>query len=185
MKRITLAITLLVLGACNNHSNTPKTQVSTSNTTSPVAPIEEADEEIDKDVDSTPPSCLNDIRFGDWTEEDWYDNDYFRTLRKYFNACYDGEIENEVLAPYKSVLKSQFAIENASPFIAGGMFVSIVFLDAPNTRFTTWIYSDVDESIGVVVDYEVRGFTVKDERPHWTKEAILKIIKEHPENKLW
>ena len=183
MKRFIIpAIALLVLGACNNHSNTQNTQVSTSNTTSPVEPIEEADEEVDKKVDSTPPSCLNDIRFGDWTEKDWCDNDYFRTLRKYFNACYDREIENEVLAPYKSVLKSQFVIENASPFI-GGVFVSIVFLEAPNTRFTTWIYSDVDEGLGKVISYEVRGFEVED--AHWTKEDILKIIKEHPENKLW
>lgn len=176
MKRfITLVITRLVVGACAENR-----QTRISNATNSVASKESVKEETD-----TTAVSLNDIRFGDWTEEDWYDNDYFRALRKYFNACYDGEIENEVLAPYKSVLKSQFVIENASPFIAGGMFVSIVFLDAPNTRFTTWIYSGVDESIGVVVDYEVRGFTVKDERPHWTKEDILKIIKEHPENKLW
>lgn len=129
---------------------------------------------------------LNDIRFGDWTEEDWRDNDYFRALRKYLDACCQGKIVDKNLEPYKSVLKGRFVIFNAEPCISGGMFVSIIFLEAPNKIFDVVIYSDVDEDTETIVDYHVRGVIPReDEESGLTKNDILTIIKEHPENKLW
>lgn len=61
----------------------------------------------------------------------------------------------------------------------------LYFLDAPNKIFKTWIYSDVDENTETVVDYQVRGVGVSEEDSQFTKDDILSIIKEHPENKLW
>lgn len=128
---------------------------------------------------------LNDIRFENWTSKEWCDNDYFRTLRAYIDACYKGEIEDEVLEPYKFALKGKFAIFNATPCVGGGMFVYFIFLDAPNKIFDTWVYSYVDEDTETVVDYQVRGVQIIEEDAGFTKEEILSIIKEHPENKLW
>ena len=36
---------------------------------------------------------LNEIRFENWIEKDWYDNDYFRALRNYLDAVSRGEVE--------------------------------------------------------------------------------------------
>lgn len=138
----------------------------------------------DTTTTSSSPQNLNEIRFGGWTDKDWYDNEYFRVLRRYLDACYKGEIEDQNLAPYRSILNSRFVIGDASPFILGGLYVSIVFLEAPEKTFTTWIYSGVDEETETVVDYEVRGFTIKGPY-NMTKEEILTFLKECPEHKLW
>ena len=122
---------------------------------------------------------------GNWTDKDWLDNDYFRTLRKYIDACYKGEIKDEVLEPYKFALKGKFTIYQAEPFIAGGLFIYFIFLDVPNKIFNTWIYSYVDENTETVVDYQVRGVKIIEEDSEFTKEEIVSIIEEHPENKLW
>lgn len=65
------------------------------------------------------------------------------------------------------------------------MFIYFVFLDAPNKIFNTWIYSYVDENTETVVDYQVRGVKIIEEDSEFTKEEIVSIIEEHPENKLW
>lgn len=129
---------------------------------------------------------LNDIRFGNWTEKDWLDNDYFRALRKYINDYLQGKVENNDLVSYRSILKSEFVIYNVEPFIAGGLFVSVLFLDDPNIIFDAWIYSDVDVTTRKVISYHVNGLNAReDEYSSITKEDVLTIIKEHPENKLW
>lgn len=106
-------------------------------------------------------------------------------MRKYIDACYKGEIKDEVLEPYKFALKGKFTIYQAEPFIAGGLFIYFIFLDAPNKIFNTWIYSYVDENTETVVDYQVRGVKIIEEDSEFTKEEIVSIIEEHPENKLW
>ena len=72
-----------------------------------------------------------------------------------------------------------------SPYIAGGAFIHIVFLDSPNDVFSAWVYSSVDEETETVLDYSVRSIKLNDEESELTKEDIQEIIKEHPENKLW
>ena len=184
-----LILILLIAGCGNRHSQQVTTTQSietgaTDSTAEHVA--EEPDIEILPDsMNIVGGKSLNDIRFGNWTEKDWFDNDYFRTLRTYIDACYKGEIKDEVLEPYKFALKGKFAIFNAESFIGGGLFIYFIFLDAPNKIFNTWIYSHVDENTETVVDYQVRGVKIIEEDSEFTKEEILSIIKEHPENKLW
>lgn len=152
----------------------------------PIDTIVLQDEEADTTTISSTSRSLNDIRFENWTEEDWYDNDYFRALSTYIDDWLEGKVDNKELEPYKSALKgSKFIIGDASPAIFGGMFVSIVFLNAPNVIFETHIYSGVDEDTEEITDYEVRGLRVSDRETGWTKEDLLTLLKEHPENKLW
>ncbi len=177
MKHCILILVVLIMGSCNLNPVRQKDRNKDA--------LQEQNSICDSTANITGKS-LNDIRFKNWTDNDWYDNDYFRELRKYLNACYQGEIVDKNLEPYKSTLKGQFAILNASPYISGGMFVSIVFLEAPNKIFDVGIYSDVDEDTETVVDYHVRGVIPREnEESGLTKNDILTIIKEYPENKLW
>lgn len=67
----------------------------------------------------------------------------------------------------------------------GGLFISIVFIDMPETVFNSWVYSEVDTEKEIITDYVVLSIKVAEEKTTFTKEEILQIIKEHPENKLW
>ena len=127
----------------------------------------------------------NDIRFGNWTETDWYENDYFRFLRKYFDAYCNGEIDASNL-PEKSLLKGKFIIFNSSPYIGGGMFIQLIFINDPDKIFTTNVYSSVDmESETVSKDFFIKGFRLNKEPSGITKKDIFDFLKEAPENKSW
>lgn len=191
MKKSLIGIFVLLIAGCGNQrpkqiAITQPIEIETTDSTAEYV-AKGADTEILPDSTSNIAGgkSLNDIRFGNWTDKDWFDNDYFRTLRNYIDACYKGEIEDEVLESYKFALKGKFTIFNAEPFIGGGMFVYFVFLDAPNKIFNTWIYSYVDENTETVVDYQVRGVKIIEENSEFTKEEIMSIIEGHPENKLW
>lgn len=191
MKHYLLTILVLLIAGCGNQrprqgitaqsTDAETVNLTTKNITEEVD-IENAQDSIINVADR---KGLNDIRFGNWTDKDWYDNDYFRFLRKFIDACYNGEAECEVFEPYKHVLNSKFAIAEAVPFLGGGMFILFTFLDAPNVIFNTWIYSDIDEETETVVDYYIRRVDIESDDSGITKEDILSIIKEHPENKLW
>lgn len=186
MKNYVLSTFVLLIVGCGNQNkqhNTNTDSIKTEMTNPVVERVSKNNNilDVEENIES-----LNSIRFGDWTDDDWYDNDYFRTLRKYIDACYKGEIENKELEPYKSALKGKFAIFNAEPYIAGGMFISIIFLEAPNKIFDISVYSSVDVDTRTVVDYHVRSVIPREhEESGLTKNDILTIIKEHPENKLW
>ena len=62
---------------------------------------------------------LNEIRFKGWTEKEWLDNDYIRELRKYINACSEGEIKDQTLLAHKEVLKSKFIVGHIEPATYG------------------------------------------------------------------
>lgn len=128
---------------------------------------------------------FNEIRFKDFTDEDWVDNDYIRCLRQYITDYNEGKKEDEHLDPYKDKISGQFAVLSISPFMEGGAFIYIVFLDNPDDIFTAWVYSSVDEQTETVLDYSVRKIKIDEENSGLTKEDIQEIIKEHPENKLW
>ena len=123
---------------------------------------------------------LNDIRFEGWKEQD-----YIRALRKYIDAYNKGEIEDFSLNPYRENIKSKFVVYNIEPYLLGGLFISIVFLDMPEIVFDSWVYSNVDEIKEAVTGYEVHGISINKEKSAFTKENIIQIIEEHPENKLW
>jgi len=192
MKPYLLALLALLVAGCSHRqmkesaTNTQSTDAEAINsTTENVTEELNVEEAQDSIVNVAGRKCLNDIRFGKWTENDWYDNDYFRFLREFIDECYKGEAECEAFEPYKHVLTSKFAICDAKPFIGGGMFILFIFFDAPNVIFNTWIYSYVDEDTETVVDYDIRHVDINCDDSGFTKEEILSIIEEHPENKLW
>lgn len=126
----------------------------------------------------------NDVRFGDFDEKDWYDNEYIQTLRRYLDAFNSGKIDDEGLEPYRNVVMGKFTVLNASEFLGGGMLLFVIFVDYPQNVFAAWVYSDVDRSTETVMNYYVKYFTWSDSIDI-TKEEILKVVSEHPENKLW
>ena len=128
---------------------------------------------------------LNDIRFANYTDNDWLDNDYIHCLRKYIDDYNSGKVKNEGLDPYKEKLKGKFVIGWAEPYLMGGLFIQIIFIDYPNDMFDAWVYSTVDVETETVLDYEVRSFTIDDEPCDYTTKQILELVKEHPELKLW
>lgn len=128
---------------------------------------------------------LNQIRFENWTEDDWQDNDYYREIRKYITSFQRGGVRDGVLSANKDVLDSKFIVLQAEPFLAGGLWINISFLDAPEMMFQVWVYGFVDEGKEVVWGYEVRNFRLHEEPTGFTKEDYLKLIANHPEIKLW
>lgn len=184
MKYLTLLITMLLLYACGNGGHKQNAETIAEQTSQPeLIPINENTEPTNDSISTS--KSLNDIRFGNWTDKDWYDNDYLRFLRQTFNDFLAGKIEREDFIPYKSLLHSKFIIGEVEKFLLGGLYVYIVFIDAPDKVFTTNIYSDVDEVSGVITGYEVRTLRLHEEESGLTKKMILELIKEHPENKLW
>lgn len=128
---------------------------------------------------------LNDIRFKDWDRSDWLDNEYIRTLRKYLDDYNKGIVSNTNLAPYKEQIKGQFVIYDINPYLLGGAFIRITFLDMPNRVFGSWIYSEVNEDKEIVESYEFRSISIEEETTDMTKEDILQAIKEMDGIKLW
>ena len=128
---------------------------------------------------------LNDIRFANFTDKDWVDNEYIQTLRVYIDSFVSGKVKNEDLEPYKNDVKGKFVIANAEPFLMGGLFIQIVFIDKPEKIFTSWVYSDVDEDAEKVVGYSVRRICLDERKNELSREQIFQVMKEHPELKLW
>ena len=113
------------------------------------------------------------------------DNEYIQAVRNYINAYHKGEISDQYLDEYKNELKGQFVITNIEPYLLGGVFVQICFIDSPSKIFTTRVYSEVNEKTEVISNYECRGIRLEDYESDITKEEILQITSEHPELKLW
>lgn len=128
---------------------------------------------------------LNDIRFKDWDRSDWLDNEYIRTLRKYLDDYNKGIVSNTNLDPYKEQIKGQFVIYDINPYLLGGAFIRITFLDMPNRVFSSWIYSEVNEDKEIVESYEFRSISIEEETTDMTKDDILQAIKEMDGIKLW
>lgn len=182
----------LVLTACQGNklqkvSDSNIQTVETESTiavTSPDIEVALPQEEKDDDVDDLSAKSLNDVRFNGWTDADWLDNDYIRALRKYIDTYCHGEIKNHDIDQYRSIMQSKFAVLNIEPFIAGGTFITIAFLDNPRCVFNSWVYSEVNSN-NQVVDYVAKGLRLVDTEYPMTKEEILEIINTHPEHKLW
>lgn len=203
MKNIFIALMFLTSTACQGTQTQKDTDansqtIETESATAATTDSTDADEaqfptEVEDDMADIPVGGLNAIRFEGWTDKDWLDNDYIREIRKFFNAYSRGDITNERFAdlmPYKSLMKSKFVVVDIQPFIAGGVFMQIVFLDNPKFLFTSWVYGIVADEDNLskakgVVGYDVRLCKMDADDCPLTKENILEIIKEHPENKLW
>ncbi|MBR5864358.1 MAG: membrane lipoprotein lipid attachment site-containing protein [Alistipes sp.] len=182
MKKILFFILAATLcAACQ-----PKNKQSAADVMAGVEGLCESCEECEASDEEMNFKPLNEIRFGSWSDQDWLDNDYFRHLRKHIDKWLAGEVECPELEKYKAQIgESRFVIINAEPFVLGGMFIDFAFVEVPNLLFQVNVYSDVDEEKAVVTDYSVRAIKLADDKAPFTKEHILHIIKEHPENKLW
>ncbi len=138
--------------------------------------------EASDDSTSNVPS-LNEVRFSKFTEQDWYDNDYFRALRSYINGVNKGIIEED--EEIKPLLEGEFVVVDAAEYMMGGLLVKIIFLNHPDKLFEAWIYSDVDLEKQIVTDYYVRTISLVEENLEGAKEDLLQYIKENPGMKLW
>jgi hypothetical protein len=196
MKHTLLVIAVLLLSSCGSGNSRPSAvttteqaqQIAHEQITTDAERIEpEASDEIEPTAENPHNKSLNDIRFGDWTDEDWCDNDYFRYLRKCFDNYYKNEIipDDVDLQPYKSVLSDKFYIGNVEPFIMGGLFITIGFLNTPQILYNAVIYSHVDMETETVTGFTLMNFSQSEQTTDLTRGQILKLIKEHPENKLW
>ena len=96
-----------------------------------------------------------------------------------------GIVSNPELDPYKEQIKGKFVIYDINPFLVGGAFIRITFLDMPDRVFSSWVYSHVDEQKGTVESYEFRSIRIEEEETDMTKEDILQAIKEIDGLKLW
>lgn len=90
-----------------------------------------------------------------------------------------------IQTPYKEQIKGQFVIYDINPYLLGGAFIRITFLDMPNRVFSSWIYSEVNEDKEIVESYEFRSISIEEETTDITKEDILQAIKEMDGIKLW
>ena len=127
---------------------------------------------------------LNAIRFNNFTDRDWYDNEYIRCLRSYLDDYNQGKIENSELEPYNDKVRGKFVIGAVEPFLFGGLFIQIVFVDHPEYIYSAWVYSTVDEETETIIDYEVREVKYEGET-EFTKEDIQQFLKENHEQKVW
>ena len=128
---------------------------------------------------------LNDIRFANFTDKDWFDNEYIRCLRKYLDDYNSGKVKDVDLDPYKEKVRGKFVIGAVEPYLLGGLFIRIVFVDYPEDIFTSWVYSSVDERTETILDYSVHGISHDEGESGFTKEDIQQYLKENPEQKQW
>ena len=172
--------------SCTNSGNQRKFDPSstivteTENLCSP-----EISDTLPNPEEGTQSKSLNDIRFEGWESEDWLDNDYIRALREYLDDYSQGKIINQELDPYKKYVKGKFIIADIEPYMLGGTFIRIIFIDLPSRIFESWVYSEVNEEKEEVTGYEVRGVHLDKEIYDFKREEIFETMKEHPELKAW
>ena len=76
-------------------------------------------------------------------------------------------------------------VYDINPYLLGGAFIRITFLDMPDRIFSSWIYSNVDEKKEIVESYEFCSINIEEETTDMTKWDILQAIKEMDGIKLW
>jgi hypothetical protein len=129
---------------------------------------------------------LNGIRFENWGDKEWLNNNYIRSVRLYIDAYNLGLVKDEELDKHKAALKGKFCICSIEPFMGGGAWMHIAFVDDTSFSLRFWVYSFVNESDPVAIEgYDVRGSDLVDEPLGLTTEEIKDILKENPHNQLW
>lgn len=179
-------ITITILISCSNKQET-QVQKQTESNTEIFSENQTKNDSIEYQ-DDTVSESLNDIRFKNWTEADWHDNDYFRFLRKCFDDYSKGIIneDTEGLQGYKSLLQQQFFIYKVEPFISGGLFITLGFINEPKILYNIVVYSGVDEDTKTIIGYSLPFSLRKSkETSPFTTEEILEIIRNNPDPKLW
>lgn len=141
---------------------------------------------LTEDDSITNGQSLNDIRFANFKDKDWIDNDYIRALRKHIDDYKSGKIKDGKLNKYKDDIQGKFVIDHTEPFLLDGLYIEFIFVDRPENVFSVWVYSSVNEQTEKIVDYSVSDIKLEDKRSGFTsKKQILDLLKEHPEYKMW
>lgn len=141
---------------------------------------------LTEDDSITNGQSLNDIRFANFKDKDWIDNDYIRALRKHIDDYKSGKVKDGNLNKYKDDIQGKFVIGHTDPFLLGGLFIEFIFVDKPEKLFSVWVYSDVDEQKKKVLGYSVRSIELEQEESGFTfKQQILDLLKVHPEYRMW
>ena len=183
MRTTLLVIAMVsVLFACSNGQ-----QKSVKQDDSVLQEVDTVDTQDTVDIQDTVDTqeSLNDIRFENWEDRDWLDNEYVATLRKYLDDYNSGKVRNTDLDPYKERIKGKFVVANVEPSFYGGLNVRIIFFDMPDRIFTSWIYSSVNEEKGIVENYEFRSIHIEEETTGLTQDDILQVVKEVDGVKFW
>lgn len=134
---------------------------------------------------------IDEVRFYNWEEKDWLDNNYVRAVRIYLDAFRLGEMsaeyikhkEMEQFNKHKELFGSKFCVVSVEPFLGGGLWISAVMVDDPKYMVLAWVYSYVDGD--TINGYDVRSFELREIEDAYTKEEFDKLLKENPDCKLW
>ena len=129
---------------------------------------------------------LNGIRFEEWGDKEWLNNNYIRSVRLYIDAYNLGLVKDEGLDKHKAALKGKFCICSIEPFMGGGAWMHIAFVDDTSFSLRFWVYSFVNESDPAAIEgYDVRGSDLVDEPLGISPEEIKEILTQNPHNRLW
>lgn len=133
---------------------------------------------------------LNAIRFDHWNDEKWGDNNYIRSVRLYIDSYRIGALADEELDKCRT--EGDFVLYAMEPFLAGGAYVSVVFIDNPQDIISFWVYSFIDWKENGEVDipeaisgYDVRSASVESRSSGFTTQSINILLAEHPDIKRW
>lgn len=187
MKQVLLTLAVFIvlpISACISRNTTDKIDEK-EQTVAEEQCVEEPICEVQDSVGEEITESLNAIRFKNWGKKEWLDNDYIRALRSYIDDFHAGEIENDDLEPYRERIRSKFIIASIEPYLSGGAYVGIIFVDMPNRIFVAWVYSYVDDETKDITGYDVRAFRIEEDEVDNTKEDILRALKEEPLLRLW
>ena len=129
---------------------------------------------------------LNAIRFEGWGDKEWLNNNYIRSVRLYLDAYNLRLVKDEGLDKHKAALKGKFCICSIEPFMGGGAWMHIAFVDDTSFSLRFWVYSFVNESDPAAIEgYDVRGSDLVDEPLGISPEEIKEILTQNPHNRLW
>ena len=126
---------------------------------------------------------LNGIRFEEWGDKEWLNNNYIRSVRLYLDAYNLGLVKDEGLDKHKAALKGKFCICSIEPYVYGGAWVHIAFVNDTSFSLRFWVYSFVTDN--TISGYEVRSADLIDEPLGLTTEEVKDILKENPYNQFW
>ena len=128
---------------------------------------------------------LNQIRFEEWNDEQWLDNNYIRAVRLYIDAYNLGILKNPEIDKYKPFLKGKFAVFNIEGHIGGGLYMYIVLVDNPKILLAFWVYSAIEYDPLRISAYDVRFLEAIEEDDGLTTDEVLDLVQKNPQHKLW
>ena len=144
--------------------------------------VVESNIKIDPKAFEKEESSLNDLRFYGWSDDDWYNNNYIRTIRIFMDAYAAGEIGSEFIKnndmqeveKYKDIMSSKFVAVGLDAPMLGGVMYYLIPLDNTKLVISAWVYSFVVEDC--ITGYDVRLFEVREyEEEYISKEDVEKL----------